>query len=78
MLIDYLRDNIVWIIITLSFVVSNYLTNCADQRNKKQRLAKNQVIYCRLMELARLEADKGNRNLSSELAELSRRMKGAG
>lgn len=69
----------IWMIILIVILVNSVVNTYHKQRDKKQRLAKTLSISCRLMELARLETDKGNWELSEELAGLSRQAnKGVG
>ena len=70
-----MSENLFIVIISLVSIdrcISVYL----NYRIEKQRADKALSISCRLMELARTEADKGNRELSKELAELSHKTRG--
>ena len=68
----------IWMIIVIVILANSVVNAYYKYRDKKQRLAKTLPISCRLMELASTEADKGNRELSGELAELSHKLKGVG
>ncbi len=67
-----------FIVIIACVLIDRFITVYLNHCIEKQRIAKVLSIRCRLMELARLEADKGNRELSEELAELSHKTKEAG